>query len=116
MREFGSARYSSIPRGVANIVQQQRAPVEGGENPAVTVFRRPVRSQVGSLREIDTSLGLEDEARCIHPGSFEVTSRIQTEFAQPKPVPETDNWVDGLRMFATRRCDHEGDRGEGNTS
>ena len=75
-----------------------------------------MRSQVGSQREIDTTLGLEDEARCTHPGSFELPSRIQTDFAHPTPVPGTDNWVGELRVLANRRCDHEGDRGEGTAS
>ena len=81
----GSARYSSVPGGVAASMQQKLAPVEGCKNPAVTVFWRPVRSQVESQREIDTTLGLEEEARCTHPESFDLPSRIQTDFAHPTP-------------------------------
>ena len=81
----GTARYSSVSRGMAASVQQKVAPVEGCKNPAVTVFRRPVRSQVGSQHEIETTLGLEEKARSTHTGSFELPSTIQTDFAHPTP-------------------------------
>ena len=72
-----------------------------------------MRSQVGFQREIDTTLDLEDVAPCTNPGSFELPSRIQTEFAYPTTVPSTDNWVVELRVLANRQCDHDGDRREG---
>ena len=75
-----------------------------------------MRSQVESQREIETTLGLEEEARSSHPESFELPSRIQTDFAHPTPVPGTDSWVDELRVLKHHRYDHEGDRGEGNAS
>ena len=67
----------------------------------------------GSQREIETILDLEDEAPGTDPGSFELPSRIRTEFAYPTTVPGTVNWVDELRVLANRQCDHDGDRREG---
>ena len=43
-----------------------------------------------------------------------MTSRTQTEFADPIPVLGTDSGIDELRVLTNRRYDHGGDLGEGN--
>ena len=98
-------RSSDVPLEVADVVQLKYTPIEGVKNPAVTVFRRPVLSQVGSQDEIYATLGLEDVARWTHPGSFELPSRTQTEFAHTTQVPEVDSWADEPRVLAIRRYD-----------
>ena len=117
---FGKLRSSDDPVEATVMVGQKCAPVEEGVeegvSPAVTVFRRPVRSQVGSQVENDGTLGLEDEARGAHPESFEMLSKAKTEFAHPTPMPGTESWIDELRMLTKRSYDHRGDRGEGNAS
>ena len=113
---FGKLRSSGDPVERTVMVGQKCAPVEEGVSPAVTVFRRPVRSQVGSHVENDGTLGLEDEARGAHPESIDMLSKAKTEFAHPTPVPGTESWIDELRMLTKRSYDHRGDRGEGNAS
>ena len=75
-----------------------------------------MRSQVGSQHEIETTLGLEEEACSTHTGSFELPSTIQTDFAHPAPVPGTDSWVDELQVLKHHQFDHEGDQREGTAS
>ena len=111
---FNKLRSSGDPVERTVMVGQKCAPVEEGVSSAVTVFRRPVRSQVGSHVENDGTLGLEDEARGAHPESFEMLSKAKTEFAHPTPVPGTESWIDELRMLNKHRYDHGGDREEGN--
>ena len=120
-RVSSKLRSSGDPVEKSVVVGQKCAPVEEGvnegveegESPAVSVFRRPVRSQVESRIEIDGALGLEHEAHTAHPESFEMLGTAETEFAHPTPVPGTESWIDELRMLTKRRYDHRGDREEG---
>ena len=109
LQVLGRLRSGGVPGEKAAVVGQKCAPYEEVVDVVMsladTVFRRPVRFQVGSRVNIDGTLGLVDEVRCTYPESFEMLGRTQTEFAHPTAVVGTDRWIDELRILTSRRFD-----------